>query len=235
MADNRCVESITRPVGNDVRIDAQTIVARGQQAARQHTQGLAEAARVQTNRNRNVVGRAEASVSTSAQKVHAAGVQTRKVEGLIKGDFDRADEETAGAFVHADRNDLGCEGVGNDVERDNIGQCEVAAGVGSAYLQRQCIAAKGNAWRLREQIPREGHVIGHDPAVDQQFDVTDLHVIGDRRHDAHSAPLEHLDTRCGWIDVDAIGRDRNVWCNAFGVEARVIDNLQSARAIGDKG
>ena len=75
---------------------------------------------VQPDRGRDVIGCAERTIGSGADEMDTAGIQLRQVERLVEADIDRAHEEQVGPFRHADVADLGWEGVGHHVQRDQI-------------------------------------------------------------------------------------------------------------------
>ena len=228
-------QQVADAVGDVVLDDAQLVVASRQETGRDDRQPLAEGARAEREVGGEVVGRAEDAVRTRAHQRNTGGREQRGVDGFTEHHVKRTHQEHAGTFGHVGRDHAGREGVGHHVQHNCVGQRGVAAGIGGPHLHRDLVATGGDRGNRGEELEREGHVVGNDLAVDQQFDIAHLHVVGHGGHDSQRGAFLHLGAGGGRVNVHRLDRHAHGRCHALGVVAGVVDDLQAAAAVGHVG
>ncbi|KFB74018.1 MAG: hypothetical protein AW09_000695 [Candidatus Accumulibacter phosphatis] len=114
------------------------------------------------------------------QQVDALCVERFRIHRFGESDPDRTELRAVHRSIDQIRTeDRRREGIRDEFDDERIGERGVAAGVGGACLDR---GAGRRRRKLRQRDgggPGEGNVVGDDLAVDEQFDVAHLHIVGD--------------------------------------------------------
>ena len=165
------------------------------------------------------------------------GGDRRRIDRLGKRDSDRPECRAANAALGRIRgHDLRRHRVGDELDGQNVRERNVAPGVGSAKLDiHGRTAIGGDRGQCGAQIERERHFVVDDIAVDQQLDVANLDIVGNGRLNRNRRPLLHLQAWSHRFEVGGRTNDADRRGNPTAIERQIIDNLQSATAVGDKG
>ena len=235
VAHDVSAQHIAHPVGDHGLGDAQLKITGRQITVWHHREALAKGAGVDGEGGGHIIGRAKRAIGPGAHQRDQRGCEQRGVDGFVKHHIEGAHQEAALAFGHVGGQHHRCKGVGHHLQCDEVGHAHIATRVGGAHLHGDAAATRHDGRDGGKQLKREGDVVGHDHAIDQQLHIAHLHVISHGGHDAQGVAFQHLDAGLAWVRVHRVNGNRQGGRNALAVVAGVVDDLHTAAAVSNKG